>query len=81
LKMILSWLKSLKIENERIKVYDQSYFSYKICSLWNLYFDIHQDFRYGPKMIPFLFYGVNKKYSLKMKLRFIINSISKKDRC
>ena len=78
LKKVLEWLKKLKEENNKSSRYETVYFNYKLRKIWDEYFDLQRDFKFGFKAIPFLFYGVNSNYSWKMKLLFVLNSLKGK---
>lgn len=74
LKKVLKWLKKLKDENNKSSLYETVYFNHKLRKIWDDYFDLQRDFKFGIKAIPFLFYGVNSNYSWKMKLLLILNT-------
>ncbi len=72
---ILNWIELLRSQNDKLKVYNQIYFTDNLSIYWNLIF--LQSFRFGVKALKFLQTPFNNDMGFDNKLRFTYKSLKK----
>jgi glycosyltransferase involved in cell wall biosynthesis len=69
---ILNWICLLRSSNNRLKVYNITYFNSKLKKNWESYFNYYSSFRLGIKAIPLVWDSFNRHERLIVKILFIL---------